>query len=284
MARQPNDTNSLPPGAKNPRTGLPSVMSFSGRAVDYDRFMGRYSRPLAVPFADFAGVHTGTALDVGCGTGALTAELAHRLGPASVVAVDPSPGYADATRTANPGVRIEVASAEALPFDDGRFDAALAELVVHFMKDPVAGLREMARVTTPGGTVAACVWDHAGGTSPLSPFWKVVQTIDPRVTGEASMAGTRAGHLTQLLEAAGLDAVAEQAISVDVVHPTFDDWWAPYLAGTGPAGDYVAKLDAEQVTRLRVAAEAHLSPFPLTLTASAWAARGTVSRGVETIR
>lgn len=252
-------------------------MSFSGAASDYERFMGRYSRPLAVPFADFAGVKAGmTVLDVGCGTGALTAELVARVGAASVHAVDPSPGYAAATRIAHPDVDVREASAEQLPFDDGSVDAALAELVVHFMKDPVAGLREMARVTKAGGTVAACVWDHAGGSSPLSPFWEAAQTIDPRVTGEAAMPGTGAGQLTGLLQQAGLDAVTEQAISVQVVHPTFDDWWQPYLAGTGPAGAYVARLSPDDVETLRAAAEAHLPPFPLTLTASAWAARGTV--------
>lgn len=252
-------------------------MSFSGAASDYERFMGRYSRPLAVPFADFAGVEAGmTVLDVGCGTGALTAELVARLGAASTHAVDPSPGYVAATRIAHPDVDVREATAEQLPFDDDMFDAALAELVVHFMQDPVAGLREMARVTKTGGVVAACVWDHAGGSSPLSPFWEAVQTIDPRVTGEAAMPGTRAGHLTELLTQASLDAVAEQAISVQVVHPTFDDWWQPYLAGTGPAGAYVARLAPDDVEKLRAAAESHLPPFPLTLTASAWAARGTV--------
>ena len=253
-------------------------MSFSGSAADYDRFMGRYSRPLAVPFVDFAGITPpATVLDVGCGTGALTAELARRLGAASVVAVDPAAHYADATRAENPGVRVEVASAEQLPFDDGEFDAALAELVVHFMADPVAGLREMARVTRPGGVVAACVWDHAGGGSPLSAFWSVVHDIDPGATGEAEMAGARAGSLTELFEAAGLDAVVEQSVSVRVVHPSFDDWWQPYLAGTGPAGSYVAGLDPHGVSRLRDAAAAILPEFPLTLTASAWAARGTVA-------
>lgn len=252
-------------------------MSFSGPASDYERFMGRYSRPLAVPFADFAGVTAGmTVLDVGCGTGALTAELVSRVGAASVHAVDPSPGYVAATRITHPDVDVREASAEQLPLDDGSVDAALAELVVHFMKDPVAGLHEMARVTKAGGTVAACVWDHAGGSSPLSPFWEAVQTIDPRVTGEAAMPGTGAGQLTELLVKAGLDAVTERAISVQVVHPTFDDWWQPYLAGTGPAGAYVARLSPDDVETLRTAAEAHLPAFPLTLTASAWAARGTV--------
>jgi SAM-dependent methyltransferase len=252
-------------------------MSFSGAASDYERFMGRYSRPLAVPFADFAGVVAGmTVLDVGCGTGALTAELVARVGAASTHAVDPSPGYVAATRIAHPDVDVREASAEQLPFDDDSVDAALAELVVHFMKDPVVGLREMARVTKSGGTVAACVWDHAGGGSPLSPFWDAVKTIDPRVTGEAAMPGASAGQLAGFLQKAGLDAVTEQAISVQVVHPTFDDWWQPYLAGTGPAGAYVARLIPGEVERLRTAAEAHLPPFPLTLTASAWAARGTV--------
>src|SRR5687768_5463447 len=129
--------------------------------------MGRYSVPLAPRFAAFAAVAAPQrVLDVGCGPGALTAELVRRLGPAAVSAVDPSEPFVAAARERHPGVDVRRAAAEQLPCGDGEFDAALAQLVVHFMADPVAGIREMARVTREGGVVAACVWDHAGGQGP----------------------------------------------------------------------------------------------------------------------
>ena len=145
-------------------------MSFDVAAEAYDRFMGRYSRLLSPQLADLAGVQGGQrALDVGCGPGALTAELVARLGAASVAAVDPSQSFVAAIRTRFPGVDVHEAPAERLPFADGGFDAALAQLVVHFMSDPVAGLTEMARVVRRDGVVAACVWDHAGQQRPAQP-------------------------------------------------------------------------------------------------------------------
>ena len=139
-------------------------MTFAVAADSYDRFMGRYSVLLAPQLAAFAGVAPGQrVLDVGCGPGALTTELVRLLGPDEVTAVDPSEPFVAAARERHPGVTVEQAAAEALPFADDSFDAALAQLVVHFMTDPVAGLQEMARVTRGGGLVAACVWDHGGG-------------------------------------------------------------------------------------------------------------------------
>lgn len=144
-------------------------MTFAVAADAYDRFMGRYSMPLAPPFADFAGVVAARrVLDVGCGPGALTTELVRRLGPAAVTAVDPSEPFVEAARERYPEVRVEHAPAEQLPFEDDAFDAALAQLVVHFMSDPVAGLREMKRVTRADGVVSACVWDLVrGGRGPF---------------------------------------------------------------------------------------------------------------------
>jgi Methylase involved in ubiquinone/menaquinone biosynthesis len=147
----------------------------SSDADAYDRFMGRYSRPLAVPFADFAGLPLdGRVLDVGCGPGALTAELARRARPGRVTAVDPSEEFVAALRGRHPGVQVIRAPAEDLPFEGGCFDATLAQLVVNVMDDPVAGLREMARVTRDGGVVAACVWDFTDG-GPIGPFWDAAQ-------------------------------------------------------------------------------------------------------------
>ncbi len=250
-------------------------MSFAVGADAYDRFMGRYSIPLAPKLADFAGVVSGQhVLDVGCGPGALTTVLAERLGADAVTAVDPSEPFVTAARERHPGVRVEHAAAERLPFGDGEFDAALAELVVHFMDDPVAGLREMARVTRERGVVAACVWDHAGGHGPLSVFWDAARKLDPDVRDESRLAGARQGHLTQLFGEAGLDEVEESSLPVEVEHPSFDDWWERFLLGVGPAGDYAAGLDAERQDTLRELCREMLPPAPFVVTARAWAARG----------
>ena len=168
-------------------------MSFDVAADSYDRFMGRYSTPLAPELADFADIGDEEAvLDVGSGPGALTGELVRRLGTDAVAAVDPSEPFVAAARTRYPGVDVHLASADELPFPDGGFDAALAQLVVHFMPDPVAGLTEMARVTRLDGVVAACVWDLAGGRAPLSPFWRAARELDPGVADESGLAGARA--------------------------------------------------------------------------------------------
>lgn len=252
-------------------------MTFNVAAEAYDRFMGRYSRLLSPQLADLAGVRGGQrALDVGCGPGALTAALVERLGPGSVSAVDPSEPFVAAARARNPGVDVRRASAEQLPFADRTFDAALAQLVVHFMSDPVAGLTEMARVTRQGGVVAACVWDHAGGHGPLAVFWQVAREMDPEVDDESQLAGTREGHLAELFEAAGLREIEETAHSVSLEHPTFDAWWEPFILGVGPAGSHVASLDAEGQAELRERCRALLPTAPFVITATAWATRGLV--------
>lgn len=250
-------------------------MSFDVAADAYDRFMGRYSRLLSPQLADFAGVRAGQrVLDVGSGPGALTAELVTRLGAEAVTAVDPSAPFAEAVRARHPGVEVHQASAEQLPFADGAFDASLAQLVVHFMSDPVAGLTEMRRVTRGGGAVAACVWDLAGGRAPLSPFWEAARRLDPAASDESRMAGTRQGHLRELFEAAGFTELDETELEVSVVHPTFDEWWEPYTAGVGPAGGYVRSLGADDRAALRDACRAVLPAEPFTLTSVAWAVRG----------
>jgi SAM-dependent methyltransferase len=252
-------------------------MSFSVPASAYDRFMGRFSGPLAPRFADHAGIGTtARVLDVGCGPGALTGELVRRVGARCVTAVDPSEPFVEAARERHPGVVVEQSPAERLPFADGRFDAALAQLVVHFMADPVAGLREMARVTTRGGIVAACVWDHAGGHGPVSVFWDAARDLDQDVVDESRLAGARAGHLTELLAEAGLRDVDETALEVDVEHATFEAWWEPYELGVGPAGDHVSRLDGNERDALRERCRSLLPSPPFVLTARAWSARGTV--------
>jgi SAM-dependent methyltransferase len=250
-------------------------VSFAVAADAYDRFMGRYSVPLAPQLADLGDVAAGQrALDVGCGPGALTTELVRRLGAAAVTAVDPSEPFVAAARERHPGVSVDRASAEHLPFPDQAFDAALAQLVVHFMADPVTGLREMARVTRTHGVVAACVWDHAGGQGPLSLYWDAARELDPEVEDESELAGAREGHLGELFEAAGLQEIEETHLAVNVEHPTFEDWWEPFRLGVGPAGGYAARLDPKRQTELRERCRERLPAAPFVLTARAWTARG----------
>jgi SAM-dependent methyltransferase len=251
-------------------------VSFDVGADAYGRFMGRYSEPLAASFVAFAGLEPGRrALDVGCGAGALTARLVSLLGAEAVSAVDPSESFVAATRARLPETDVRRAAAEHLPFPDDAFDGALAQLVVHFMADPVAGLREMARVTRPGGAVAACVWDHAGGGSPLAVFWRAVLELDPGAHDESGLAGAREGHLAELLSAAGLRDITSTALTVRVTFPRFDDWWEPFTLGVGPAGDYVQQLDQRRRSELRDRCAALLPPEgPAEIRASAWAALG----------
>jgi SAM-dependent methyltransferase len=253
-------------------------MAFAVSAAAYDSFMGRYSAALAPVFAEFADVDSScTVLDVGCGPGALTAELIRRLGVDAVWAVDPSQTFVDATRDRYPGVRVQPAAAERLPFAAGLFDATLAQLVVHFMTDPVAGLREMARTTKDGGLVAACVWDHATGSSPLHVFWEAARQLDPEVEGESHLAGAGPGQLGDLLTTTGLEDVDETLLTVDFEHPSFEDWWHPFTFGVGPAGAYVARIGPSRRARLRERCRAMLPRAPFVVSAGAWAARGRKS-------
>lgn len=188
----------------------------------YDGFTGRFSRPLAPLFADAAAVATGQrALDVGCGPGA------------------------PPRRRAAPG------RAEALPFDDGVLDRTLAQLVVHFMTDPVTGLREMGRVTRADGVVAACVWDHGGGHGPLSTFWRAAVQVDPSLRDEGHLPGSTDGDLPRLADDAGLRDARQDRIAVTVHFSSFEDWWAPFEHGVGPAGGYVGSLDADHRAAVR---------------------------------
>lgn len=256
-------------------------MTFDVAAEAYDRYMGAWSRQLSAQLVAFAGVRPGErVLDVGCGPGALTAELVERLGAAAVAAVDPSESFVTAARARHPGVDVRRATAEALPHPDATFDAALAQLVVHFMTDPVAGLREMARVTRSGGIVAACVWDYAGGRGPLGPFWEAARATAADVADvadESRLAGTREGHLAELLAAAGLAELEETAFSATREYASFEDWWEPFTQGVGPGGAYVARLGPEQRTELRAQCRAMLPPGPIVLSARAWAARGVAT-------
>jgi len=250
-------------------------VSFNVDAKAYDRFMGRYSVELAPQMAELAGIEPGSrVVDVGCGPGALTAELLRR--GATVSAVDPSPPFVviEAVRDRLPEVEVVQASALGLPFEDGAFDVSLAQLVIHVMDEPVAGLREMARVTREGGVVAACVWDYAAGRGPLGPFWEAVLAIDPDARDESGLPGAHEGHLAELFGAAGLREAVETGLSVWSLTDTEDIWWTPFEVGAGPARSYLRTLDDEGLAALRDRCRSMLPGGSFTLTARAWAARG----------
>jgi SAM-dependent methyltransferase len=239
--------------------------------------MGRYSAVLAPQLADYAGVRSGQrVIDVGCGPGALTRELVDRLGPTNVFAIDPSEPFVAAIRERFPGVDVRLAAAEQVPFPEKAFDAALAQLVVHFMSDPVAGLREMARVVHNDGVVGACVWDHAGEQSPLSVSWRAARELDPDVEDQSRRAGVRQGHLAELFVQAGLRNVESTALVATVVHASFEEWWGPFTLGVGPAGAYTSRLDADRRAELIERCREVLPPAPFEIAARAWTARGVV--------
>jgi SAM-dependent methyltransferase len=247
--------------------------SFEVAADAYDRFMGRFSRPLAGEFLSWvAAPGAPPVLDVGCGAGALTTRLVDALGAGRVTAVDPSRTLVTQLRDRLPGAEVCVAAAERLPFENDQFGAAYAQLVVHFMTDPVAGLAEMGRVVRPGGTVAACVWDFAEG-SPLGPFWDAACAADPDAPTETRRPGTARGELGRFAAAAGLRSVVEGAVEVTVPMASFEEWWDPFTLGVGPAGDYVAGLSPAGRERLRDACRERLPAAPFDVTARAWAVR-----------
>lgn len=239
------------------------AMSFNVAAESYDRFIGRYSAPLATAFADWA-LPPGavTAVDVGCGPGALTTVLADRLGAGRVSAVDPSEPFVHAARSRLPGVDVRSATAEDLPFADDTFDAALSELVVHFMSDPLAGAREMLRVTRPGGIVAACVWDLVGGRAPQSMFFQAMREATGSGQDEMDRVGAAAGQIEELLRTAGCASVTGTALTVAVPQASFEEWWEPFTLGVGPPGQQLAALDERDRSRVRDAARAMLPPAP----------------------
>jgi SAM-dependent methyltransferase len=255
--------------------------TFTVAGSTYDAFMGRYSVPLAELFADAAGVSSGdAALDVGCGPGALTGVLVSRLGARAVYACDPAPSFLDACAARHPGVTVVPGRAESLPFQDQVVDRAMAQLVLHFVTDPIRAAAEMTRVTRPGGTVAACVWDFAHGMEMLRAFWDAASSIDPTAPDEArTLRFGRQGEIVGLFEAAGLTDVVETTLSVASTYASFDELWAGFLTGVGPAGAYCVSLDAADQRRLRAALLDRCgSPDgPLTLRARARCAVGRVA-------
>jgi SAM-dependent methyltransferase len=254
---------------------------FSGAAAAaYDRFVGRYSPQLAAALCDAAGIEAGQrALDVGCGSGALAAELARRLSAENVTGIDPSEPFVEAAQNRVPGARIVAGSAEALPFEDNDFDATLSQLVVNFLSDPEQGLREMVRVTRGGGVIAGCVWDYRGEMTMLRTFWDAAKALDPAAADEgAVMRFATSEELRELWAGAGLVDVEATPLVVSASYEDFDDLWEPFTAGVGPAGAYTASLEPDAQAALRDEFARRLdSPHgAFTLSARAWCAAGRV--------
>jgi SAM-dependent methyltransferase len=248
----------------------------------YERFMGRWSRPVAERFVDWLAVRPGAGwLDVGCGTGALLATIQGRADPHRLAGVDPSAGFL-ATAGGRLAGRAELAVADAqhLPFGPDEFGATVSGLVLNFVPDPLDAVRAMRRVTRPGGVVAAYVWDYAEGMAFLRLFWDVVTEFDP--AAEALDEGLRfplcrPEPLRELFASAGLSDVDGTAIEVQTAFAGFDDYWQPFLAGQGPAAGYVAQLPPERREALASGLRSRLPVNPdgsIDLAARAWAVRG----------
>jgi SAM-dependent methyltransferase len=252
----------------------------------YDRFMGRWSRPLAMQFVRFVEIEDGArALDVGCGTGALSAAILEGRPRAQVVGIDPSAAFVEAARQRVPGARarFEPGDAQALSLPDDSFDVAASMLVFNFIPDGARALGELRRVTRPGGRVAACVWDYAENTM-LSRFWDAAAALDASaaVRHERGMPLTHAGELESLWRSGGLEDVRSAALTIDMRFESFDDYWQPFLLGVGPAGSCAVSLPEDRRGALERSLRASLwgdqPERPRVLPACAWAVRGTVPR------
>ncbi len=248
---------------------------FRGSSDAYDRFMGRYSTQLASGFADFAGVSAPQrALDVGAGTGALTEELSTRLGEENVAAAEPSADYAATLRMRSPRVDVREAPAEELPWEDGSFDASLAQLVVVFLNDAPRAVRELARVTRAGGVVATCMWE-VDGVEMMKGLSEVRRRLGPG--GPIPATDYRdESSLRSLFEEAGLRDVETTRIEVSVEYETVDELWEPAIHVGGPGGPAVDTFSPEQLAAGRAIFEEALgSPAGrYSLTGRAAAVRG----------
>ena len=255
---------------------------FKVPADAYDRYVGRYSPSLARELTEFAQAKPGQrALDVGCGPGALTAHLVGVLGADHVAAADPSPPFVEACRARNPGVRVELAPAEQLPFTDGEFDQTMSQLVVNFMKDAHAGVTEMRRVTRSGGWITSCTWDYAEGMTLIRTFFDAAVALDPAAAEHDEgrrMRYCQPDELRDLWLATGLADVEARPLVVRAAYRDFADLWSPLEYGVGPAGAYAMSLDEQHREALRDELRRRLgvADAPFELTARAWAARGRV--------
>ncbi len=258
-----------------PLVNVNTRMSFDVSGEAYDNFMGRFARELAPAFADFAGVERGqTAVDVGCGSGVLTGELVRRLGADAVAAADPSP-LVEAAVARVPGADVRTAPAENLPWPDSSFDVALAQLVIHFLADPRAGLVEMRRVVRPGGVVAACSWNFPKMRL-LGTFWEAARHVTPAAPRE-TLELASLDELAELGRDSGLQDVEAARLKVASRYESFEELWESFQHGVGPAGQYCASLDADQRDAVRDEYRRLLGDPQggFELSAEAWAVRGS---------
>ena len=257
-------------------------------ANDYERFMGRWSRLVAPQLVDFTDVpDLGRLLDVGSGTGALAFTLAERKPQAQVCGIDPSKEYVEYAKSKNPflnRVSFETGDAQQLRFADASFDASLSLLVFNFIPDRIKALKEVRRVTKPGGRVSASVWDYGDGMKMLRAFWDSAVHLDSKAErlDERHMPLCRAGELSGLWREGGLENIQEQPHVITMRFESFVDYWGPFLLGQGPAGMYVKSLSRDQVHALRAEVKSRVSPsaenLPIALSARVWSVRGTVPR------
>ncbi len=261
----------------------------SGNA--YEAYMGRWSRLVAAAFVAWLDRPAdGRWIDVGCGTGALTSEILTATDPASVLGVDPSDAFLAVARerVADPRVRFVVGGGEAIPAEADAADTTVAGLALNFAPDPQAMLADMRRVTVVGGTVALYVWDYAEGMEMLRRFWAAAVALDPAAQALDQTSGAvdersrfaicAPDPLRRLATAAGLSAIEVRAIEVPTVFRDFDDFWGPFLGGTGPGPSYVASLDPDRQAALAAHLRATLptdADGSIPLSARAWALRAT---------
>lgn len=256
-------------------------------AAAYERLMGRWSRRLAEPFLDFAGVADGEqVLDLGCGTGSLTTALAARAACERIVGVDFSEVYVDFAKARNTDGRIEyqVGDACALTLDDASFDRALSLLMLHFVPEPNRAVAEMRRVARPGATVAATVWDARGGYVANRMLFDTAAALSPladeRRARNFTRPMTRPGELAAAWREAGLEDVTDAALTIRMDYASFDDYWIPFTAKEAPAGQCMALLDeAERETLAAAMRRAYLdgeADGPRSYAATAWAVKGIV--------
>jgi SAM-dependent methyltransferase len=266
---------------------MPSIYSATD-ARAYERLMGRWSRLLAEELLGFAGLAPGErVLDLGCGTGSLSAALAARADPAEIVGLDIAASYVAfaAARLDDRRVRFAVGDADRLPFRDAVFDRSLSLLALNFVADPPAALAELRRVTRPGGTVGAAVWDMAGGLVYQRLFWDTAAALDPAAdrarARQFSLPLTTPGALAGAFRDCGLTKVVEGSLTIRMTYADFADFWEPIAGAQGPLGDYVRSVEpgllARIAERLRAAYLAGRPDGPRAMAAIAWAARGRVT-------
>lgn len=257
---------------------------FSGPTA-YERFMGRWSRELAPHLVRFAGVRDGEhVLDVGAGTGALTAAVAALAPDSRIAAIDPAAAYVAFLDASKPTDRVttEVGDARHLRFADATFDRTLSLLAINFVADRAKAVAEMKRVTRRGGTVAAAVWDYGEGMEMLRVFWDEAIGVRPDNDDkdERHMPLCRRSELTALWREHGLEQVVEDGLTIETRFGSFDDYWGPFTEKQGPAGAYVGALTAAERDALRLRLRHRLladgPDRPFVLMARAWAVRGTV--------